>query len=251
MIFIAPRFSPVLSSAGVSLARPTIGGLTFTTGESFYYLMVVIFAIAAALLWRWRKSSLGMIFAAIRTSETRASTLGIQVARWRVAAFAIAAGIAGIGGAFFASYNLTAYPAAFSTTTGLIWFAVVMTGGASSMGFMINAGLAVTLFPQLLNQYAPSWVANVLPVLFGLGAINLARNPLGAGRQFREQMHWLAQAAEAGYSRLEATVGRRHAPGVTGPPSDADIALVQSSESTFDNSQVSSKPLDVMQPPVQ
>ena len=89
------------------------------------------------------------------------------------------------------------------------------------------AGLAFVMLPALCQAYLPTWTANVLPVIFGLGAISAAKYPDGIlAEQSRRLRHLLQRVApdsladdhfaeeiEAGVTETEA-VGM--APGVAG-----------------------------------
>jgi hypothetical protein len=55
-----------------------------------------------------------------------------------------------------------------------------VTIGVRSTAAALIAGLSFVMLPALVQAYVPwSWVANLLPVLFGLGAISAAKYPDG------------------------------------------------------------------------
>ncbi len=54
------------------------------------------------------------------------------------------------------------------------------------------AAFAFVMLPALSQAYLPTWTANVLPVLFGLGAISVAKYPDGLlAEQARRLRHLL------------------------------------------------------------
>ena len=58
------------------------------------------------------------------------------------------------------------------------------------------AGLAFVMLPALCQAYLPTWTANVLPVIFGLGAISAAKFPDGVlAEQSRRLRHLLQRVA--------------------------------------------------------
>jgi branched-chain amino acid transport system permease protein len=97
----------------------------------------------------------------------------------KIAVWALAAAIAGIGGGMYVIYAGVALPQSFDTIVGLTWFAVVITNGRRSNNAALAAGLFYVFIPQIFATYlAPSW--GPLPtLLFGAGAVLLARNPDG------------------------------------------------------------------------
>lgn len=66
---------------------------------NLYYFVLAIFAIGMAFLWRVVHSPFGAILTAVRENENRAISLGYSVTRYKLAAFMLSAGIAGLAGA--------------------------------------------------------------------------------------------------------------------------------------------------------
>ena len=97
----------------------------------------------------------------------------------KVVAGAVAALIAGIGGGLLALAQTTFQPSEFATFAGIVWLAVLVTIGIRSNAAALIAGLALVMLPALLQAYLPTWTANLVPVLFGLGAVSVARYPDG------------------------------------------------------------------------
>ncbi len=65
---------------------------------NLYFFVLAVFAIGMAVLWRIVHSPFGAILAAIRENEGRATSLGYSVARYKLAAFVLSAGVAGLAG---------------------------------------------------------------------------------------------------------------------------------------------------------
>ena len=74
----------------------------------------------------------------------------------------------------------------FSVYFGFVLLTVVVTIGVRSNFAAIVAGLSFVMFPQLLEEWlSPKWI-QLTPILFGVGAIQLAKHPNGV---MVEQMH--------------------------------------------------------------
>ena len=97
----------------------------------------------------------------------------------KVIAGGLAALIAGIGGGLLAVSQTTFQPSEFATFAGIVWLAVLVTIGVRSTAAALVAGLAFVMLPALSQAYLPAWTANLMPVLFGLGAISAAKYPDG------------------------------------------------------------------------
>jgi branched-chain amino acid transport system permease protein len=191
-------------NAGQPLDRPSILGFEFDTSLRFYWLALVVFAVGALLVVNLRRSTSGMALAAIRSSETAARTIGVRSVRAKVATFALAAFIAGIGGGLIASFTGRATPASFNAIVGIVWLAVVVTWGIRSVTGALIAGVTFALFPTLFSVYLPETYAEIPTMLFGLGAIVVAREPRGIVVQTVE--HWKHILRRDGDATEETTV---------------------------------------------
>jgi branched-chain amino acid transport system permease protein len=149
----------------------------FARGDhAFFLLSVAVLAVAGVLVMLVRRGTTGRFLDALRGSETAAGAIGINPARSRVLAFALSAGIAGLGGGLLAMLETQAnYAANFSPFYGLVW--LVVTISARTVEGAVVAGFALALFPELLKEVGISieWQY----VLFGLGALTYARHPEG------------------------------------------------------------------------
>ena len=66
-----------------------------------------------------------------------------------------------------------------------------MTIGVRSNAAALLGGVSFALLPALTQTYLPTWTANVLPVLFGLGAISVAKYPDGVLAEQRRRLRRL------------------------------------------------------------
>jgi branched-chain amino acid transport system permease protein len=87
--------------------------------------------------------------------------------------------VAGIGGALLAVAQGVALPSNYATLAGVVWLAVLVTQGIRSNVAALLAGLTFTLLPGVALAYLPTWFGNIPPILFGFGAILVAKNPDG------------------------------------------------------------------------
>ncbi|HEX3963124.1 MAG TPA: ABC transporter permease [Trebonia sp.] len=188
---------------GVPVNRPAF----LISDRSFSYFALAVFIVVAVLVVNLRRSTTGLALAAVRYSEPGARTIGLGVLPMKLLVAAIAAFIAGLGGGLLALNLESAVPTSYTTFTGLIWMAVLVTVGLRSIAAAVLAGTAFTLLPGVFQTYLPASWGNVPTLLFGLGAILVALNPDGQvavnARQFQAL---LARVAE-----------RRRRPD-TGPP---------------------------------
>ncbi len=175
LVFTLPIF--VNQGLGITLNRPGFA----SSDRAFVYLCLVVFAILSLFIVNFRRSTTGLALNAARWSEAGARTSGISVVQMKVIAGAMAALIAGIGGGLLGMAQTTFQPNQFATFLGVTWLAVFVTIGIRSNAAALIGGLTF-VFPAALAQYyfsSATWIPNVLPVLFGLGAISAAKYPDG------------------------------------------------------------------------
>jgi branched-chain amino acid transport system permease protein len=197
LIFPQNRFDQ--NGAGMLLNRPHLGPISFDGDKAFLYLALAIFVLLSLIVRNLRRSTTGMTLVAIRSSETGVSTIGQSVVRSKLVAFALSGFIAGVGGGMLAFYGLRAHPDSFATLTGLVWLAVVITLGVRTSVGPLLAGLAFTVFPELINTWHwPHWALQLPPLLFGLGAVFLARDPRGSVAAVSNDVIRLTQKIRAG-----------------------------------------------------
>jgi branched-chain amino acid transport system permease protein len=185
--------------AGVSVSRPSFA----LSNTALTYFTLALFVLISLFIAAIRRSTSGLALSAIRTSEIGARSAGVAVVRIKIAIWALAAGIAGIGGGMYVIYTGAALPQSFDTIIGLTWFAVVITNGRRSNNAALAGGLMIVLIPQIFATYLPTSWGPLPTLLFGVGAVLLARNPDGIITMNGRQLAALGR-------RL--TEGRKHAP---------------------------------------
>jgi branched-chain amino acid transport system permease protein len=137
---------------------------------------------------------------------------------------ALAAFVAAVGGGFIAMYARVAQPQSYATFAGLVWLAVVVTMGVRSISAAALSGLAFALLPGIFQSYVPARWGEVPAVLFGLGAIAVARNPEGAVLQNGRQLRALVARRLARREPPDATglgAGKERRP--TAPDAEANL----------------------------
>jgi branched-chain amino acid transport system permease protein len=161
---------------GVAVPRP----VGFTKDLPFYYLLVGCFIVVAVVVRNLKRSTTGLELVAMRSSEPATATLGVSIMRSKLVAFGVSAFIAGLGGALYATYSRRIVPAPqFNALIGIVWFAVLVTWGMRSIAGALIAGLSFAVLPELFSEHLHGGWLQVPTILFGLGAIGLAREPRG------------------------------------------------------------------------
>lgn len=126
------------------------------THRAFYWLSAVLLVLTLAVVWRIGASRLGWIFRSLRQHEELATSIGINVAKYRVMAYAICCFFGGIGGGFFASMQQHVYPAVFGVPDSIFYILYCFLGGLTYVaGPVVGAFLLFIGFEMLrdLREY--------------------------------------------------------------------------------------------------
>jgi branched-chain amino acid transport system permease protein len=186
---------------GLTMPHLTVFGWHVDDERAFIFAALGMFVILALLVRLMRRSTLGLNLTAVRWSQNAAATSGVPLVRTKLLTFAFSAFIAGIGGAMLASYNGQIDIRNYAVLIGIVWFAVMTTFGIQSIAGALVAGLVFMFMPQIFATYLPASWSQVPTVLFGLGAIGLAREPDGIVAQVTRNL-----------SALRLKLGRHGAP---------------------------------------
>jgi branched-chain amino acid transport system permease protein len=135
-----------------SIPKAQIGPYIFDT-QSFYYVVLALFAVALLLQQRLVGSQIGLAIRAMKHSEIAVSSVGINVHRLKVLVFVISAAFAGFGGTLFAHQQNYISPDNFQFFSSVFFLLAVLFGGAGTLlGPAIGAAV-LTLLPEMLHDF--------------------------------------------------------------------------------------------------
>ncbi len=136
---------------GIKLQKPNLLGHTLDERE-YYWLVVVLMVLALVVVHRILRSHLGRAFEALRGSPVASDCMGVSVYRYKVYAFVISAGFAGLAGSLYAYSEQYISPNSYNfELTVLFLLAVIMGGRKSRIGSLVGAAIIV-LLPKLLDD---------------------------------------------------------------------------------------------------
>lgn len=173
----------------LQVPRPLIGSIDFSSTRSYYFLVLVFLGLVSVVVLLVKYGTVGRYLDALRGSELAAASVGIDSRRARVTAFALSAGIAGLGGGLLACLDGRLNLINYNFIQGLIWVVLVVTLGARALQAAITAGIMFKIFPELISHidiaalpdnFNPAVNPQALSfALFGLGALTYAKHPEG------------------------------------------------------------------------
>ncbi|TAN28483.1 MAG: branched-chain amino acid ABC transporter permease [Castellaniella sp.] len=135
-------------------------GIKLTLGNPavYYHVVLAIVVIAGLVLYRICGSSFGMILRAIRQNPERVAFCGLNVRRYRLAAFTIAGGFAGLAGGLMAPFLRIASPELAHWTMSAEPVLMTILGGSGYfLGPFLGAGIFV-LLETWITSLTQAWM---------------------------------------------------------------------------------------------
>jgi branched-chain amino acid transport system permease protein len=119
----------------------------------FYYAAIPMIILGMWCAWRIVHSPFGRVLVAIRDNAPRAKALGYDVERYKVMAFVLSAGLAGLAGGLFAiSHGFVSLQEVNWTTSGKVVLITVLGGIGTLWGGILGSGIIINLEDQLASS---------------------------------------------------------------------------------------------------
>lgn len=203
------RNTDIVGTGGSTVGPPELLGLDLGIGSGTAFpraafgLMTLVFLVAVALgVAVIRRSALGSAMLAVRANERSAAGLGVDVVRVKVASFAVASFIAGLGGSLLAYRRGAVTFESFSTLGNLALLSSAYLAGVTSVfggvlaGVLAGSGIAFLAVERWVH--IGEWFVAISALLL---IVTLIRHPEG-----------LAGGGHALADRVSALVRGRRAP---------------------------------------
>ena len=155
-------------------------GVPYGQLERLWYVGLVLVAVS---VWYGRnlvRSRPGRALGTVRDSEVAAAVMGVDVVRYRAAAFTVSSMYAGLGGVLYALAFGRIVPESFGFLLSVDFLVMIVIGGAGSVGGAAAGAVFVTALPLVLNHYSGSLPLLAEPGSGGIGASELSRFLYGA-----------------------------------------------------------------------
>jgi branched-chain amino acid transport system permease protein len=152
---------------------PDIGPLEFggLTVKPYYYLALTFIIVIIVMVRALEHSRVGRAWTAIREDEDAAELMGVPTFKFKLWAFAMGAGVGGLAGALFASYQTSITPDNFDLELSILFLAAVVLGGAGNVPGVVIGAVLVAYLPErfrFLDESRVFWygVAFVVMMIF-------------------------------------------------------------------------------------
>jgi branched-chain amino acid transport system permease protein len=121
--------------------------------KPYYWLVLVAIILVIYIVRRLERSRVGRAWTAIREDEDAAELMGVPTYRFKIWAFAMGAGIAGMGGVIFASKVGFINPDNYPFYLSIIFLAAVVLGGSGNIPGVILGAVLVAYLPERFRPF--------------------------------------------------------------------------------------------------
>jgi branched-chain amino acid transport system permease protein len=171
------------------------GVLSLASDTTLYYVVLAIFVGCFLGIMRIVTSPFGQVLKMIRENEPRATSLGYDVDKYKLLAFVLSAGLAGLAGA------LKTVVMGFATLSDVHWsmsgevILMSLLGGVGTFfGPVLGSGIVIGL-QNLLADKAGEWVTVIIGVIFVVCVLAFRKGVVGELLAWRDRRKARASAA--------------------------------------------------------
>jgi branched-chain amino acid transport system permease protein len=178
----------VIPNGSMTVGRPDIFGMRFTTDRAFVVLIAIVFALCIIGVGALRRGPFGRRLVAMSDSQAACATVGMSIMRTKLTVFTLAGGLAGLAGALYGGMSREVSFSQFDFVESLVLFVAVALAGITILSGAVQAGIGLAVIP-LIAQHIPS-ISGFTYILFGVGIISVGRNPYGLGLVYTRLDEW-------------------------------------------------------------
>jgi len=183
IIWVINHWSSVTGGfLGISVPPASIGGLSFTSQGSQFYLIMVITALVIFMAKNLARTRVGRAFVAIRDNDLAAEVMGINPFYYKVLAFFIGCFLAGISGSLLAHWIGFMNAENFTLTDSILYIGMIIIGGLGTTVGPIFGAIFIRLLQQGVLYLSPilentfttlpaGFTTGIGPMVFGLAII--------------------------------------------------------------------------------
>lgn len=156
---------------GLKIPKPMFAGHRLDEVQ-YYWLVAALLVVSLIVVHRVLKSHLGRAFEALRDSPIASDCMGVSVYRYKVYAFVISAGFAGLAGCLYSYSEQYISPNTYNFELTILFLLAIIMGGRKTRTGAIIGSTVIVMLPKLLDDIANfRVVATALAVVVVAGAV--------------------------------------------------------------------------------
>ncbi|WP_303722026.1 branched-chain amino acid ABC transporter permease [Malonomonas rubra] len=131
----------------------SIFGTDLMSQIAVYYFAVIVLLFTLWVMRNLEKSKPGRALHYLREDQLAAESIGINTRVYKIFAFGLGAGIAGLAGTVYATQYAAVSPEAFDFIQSVLFFSIVLVGGSSIPGVMLGV-FVMFVVPEIFREFA-------------------------------------------------------------------------------------------------
>lgn len=128
-------------------------GANLSSQLAVYYFAFLVLLLTLGVMRNLEKSKVGRAMHYLREDQLAAESIGINTRIYKIFAFGLGAGIAGLAGTVFAAQYAAVSPEAFEFIQSVLFFSIVLVGGSSVPGIFLGVFVMFVL-PEIFREFA-------------------------------------------------------------------------------------------------
>ena len=140
----------------IAAGYPTLNGHALKSDFEWYWLLLVVTGLVVFAGINLFRTGLGRAFIAIRDQDIAAEVMGVPVGTYKVLAFSIACGLAGLSGALQAHYRTIVTWENYEIAKSFTFVAMIIVGGLGSVSGAVYGAIFMTWVPAYITRIGQS-----------------------------------------------------------------------------------------------
>ncbi|MHB1400640.1 MAG: branched-chain amino acid ABC transporter permease [Trichloromonadaceae bacterium] len=128
-------------------------GWQLSSQVAVYYFAFAVLLLTLGIMRNLAKSKPGRALHYLREDQLAAESIGINTRVYKIFAFGLGAGIAGLAGTVYATQYAAVSPEGFDFIQSVLFFAIVIVGGSSVPGVLLGVFVMFVL-PEIFREFA-------------------------------------------------------------------------------------------------
>lgn len=131
----------------------SVFGITLGSQVAVYYFAFVVLLLTLGIMANLERSKAGRALHYLKQDSIAAESIGINTRVYRIFAFGLGAGIAGLAGTVFATQYSAVSPEGFEFLQSILFFSIVLVGGSSIPGIFLGV-FVMFILPEIFREFS-------------------------------------------------------------------------------------------------
>ena len=140
----------------IDFSAVTILGDEYIRNQGWFWLIWGLVALTALLAKNIVRTRPGRAIQAIRDRDVAAEIIGVDLGRYKVAAFAVSSALAGVAGALYGAYQQYVSPEEWTLFLSIQYIAIIIVGGVGTIFGAVLGALFLGGLPAVIENYSGS-----------------------------------------------------------------------------------------------